>query len=240
MPTTPSRISGPALLLLLVAPLALPTATLAQPKLEAPGELTPPPPSSYVQVEVTEYTSAPGAPAARNALAAPGARLDEEPATGARALRISVELALGTAGLFGGGLAGLEIGAAACDETASDTEWFPCLGAAVVGGGIGALTVTPLAIWLGGSALDGNGGLGWTFLGTSAGFLAWTGFVAAAQGEDVAWLGLLLPLAGGVLGFELSSDSSASAADAARERTHVSASLAPRPGGALVAVSGDF
>jgi len=225
-------------LLTLVA--TFPAAALAQPKLDGPGDLAPPPPSSYSEVSVAVYSSAPDAPATPTTLASPGASLEDRPSSGSRALRISAELALGAAGMFGGGLAGLAIGAAACDTNASDTEWFPCLGPMVVGGGIGAMTGTPLAIWLGGTALDGNGGVGWTLLGSTAGFLAWAAVAAAAEGEAGAWVGLALPLIGSVLGFELTSDASASAAETARTRTHVSASLAPRRGGATLSLSGDF
>lgn len=231
-----SRTLG-ALLLVLTA---VPSAALAQPKLDGALELAPPPPPSYTEVDVAVYASTPGAPAAPSALAAPGAPLEDRATSGSRVGRISAELALGAAGMFGGGLAGFAIGAAACDSSATDAEWFPCLGPMAIGGAIGAVAGTPLAIWLGGTALDGNGGFGWTLLGSSAGFLAWAAVAAAAEGDMGAWLGLALPLVGGVLGFELTSDSSARAANAARERTHLSAGLAPRRGGATVSLTGNF
>ena len=225
---------------LLLALAVLPSAALAQPKLDGAEGLTPAPPTSYTEVHVTVYASTPDAPAAPSALGAPGAPLEDRPTMGSRAGRISAELALGAAGMLGGGLAGFAIGSATCNASASDSDWFPCLGPMVVGGGIGAMAGTPLAIWLGGTALDGNGGLGWTLLGSSAGFLAWGAIAAAAEGDMGAWLGLALPLAGGVLGFELTSDPSARAADAARARTRLAAALAPRPGGATLSLSGDF
>jgi len=85
------------------------------------------------------------------------------------------------------------------------------------------------------------GGLGWTVFGSTAGMLAWAGMLAASGGNELGWLGAVLPAVGGALGFELSSAQSASAErERAARGPSLSASLAPHRDGALVSVSGTF
>jgi hypothetical protein len=140
-----------------------------------------------------------------------------------RAGRVFLELAVGAAGLMGGGLLGIYL---ACPGGSLD-----CLDDMLAGAAIGAGLATPLTICGIGRGLDGNGSCTWTLVGTTTGFLAWGAVGHATDWVPESWAAIFLPIIGGVLGFELSSDASA------REAERISASIVPARGGAVVAVA---
>jgi len=133
---------------------------------------------------------------------------EQEPAVpGVRALRIGTEVLGGWAGLLGLGYAGWRVGYAADGEENS----FPFRYGAVGGAFAGALLGAPLGVWGAGHAVDGNGHLLWTALGSTAGMAgAWLFTMAGADLESTPVLAALtsLPVAGAIIAFELSSDPS--------------------------------
>ena|GEM_PF-2785650 len=148
-------------------------------------------------------------------LAASGPALAGSPAHAAfdpdedRAVRITSETGFGilggTAGAFGGAFTtGLM-----CVAFESSDSGFGCFGAAIIGGLAGEFFGIWLGSWAGGQLAGGNGGLGWTLLGTASGALV-TGVIIAAAEIDVGDLGWwiftsVLPLAGSIVGYELST-----------------------------------
>ena len=126
-----------------------------------------------------------------------------------RALRIASETGFGvlagSAGFFSGAL----IGYGVCALAGEDQGMFGCLGGALIGGFAGAFAGIGLGVYGGGELLDANGGLGWTYLGETAG-LAVSGAIVFAAEIDVGEIGGLLllsagPLIGAILGYELST-----------------------------------
>jgi hypothetical protein len=109
---------------------------------------------------------------------------------------------IGGIGLYVGLLAGLTEGRATSRTFLESTA---------IGGVIGAAIGVPVGVYLVGNNFRGNGGLGWTLLGSLAGGGIAFGFAYAASNGDmpagVAILtGLVLPVAGAVCGYELTSD----------------------------------
>jgi hypothetical protein len=111
----------------------------------------------------------------------------------------------GTVGVFGGAL----IGYGVCALTGEDDRSFGCLLPAFAGGLVGEFVGIGLGVYGGGAIFDGNGGLGWTYLGEAGAALAATAIILGAEVDvgDVSWwlLTTLLPLSGAVLGYELST-----------------------------------
>ena len=91
------------------------------------------------------------------------------------------------------------------------------------GGVLGAGLGVPMGVYLVGTNMRGDGGLGWTFLGSMAGS-GLTLVLAILARDDVlpvgvpVLAGLVLPVAGAVLGYESSSQLRA---PPARARRHV-------------------
>lgn len=120
--------------------------------------------------------------------------------------RITVEFASGVAGGLAAGTAGLVLGFLLGSATVGCDE---CAIVAAVGGGSGVLLGIPAGTWLGGRVMGGKG----SFLGTLGGSLAgWGAFALATAvvgdrdvNPGVGAVLLLLPIAGAVTGYELSS-----------------------------------
>jgi hypothetical protein len=123
-------------------------------------------------------------------------------------VRIAAEAGGGIVGGGVGGLAGGLLGAATCGENG-----LGCIGPAVVGMAVGAAGGMGFGTWVGGNIADGNGGIGYTYLGELGGLLVLLiggGIIAELDGEPppalTALLVIGLPLAGAVIGYELSHD----------------------------------
>jgi len=127
-----------------------------------------------------------------------------------RALRITSETGFGILGGAAGAFTGAIAGGLLCSALSDDAKQsFGCLGGALIGG----LTGEFLGIWLGsfagGEIAGGNGGLGWTLVGTSSGAVV-AGLLLGMAEIDVGALGwwliaTALPLAGSIVGYELST-----------------------------------
>ncbi len=158
-------------------------------------------------------------------------------------------LGAGLGGAMVGGLVGIAVGASPSGDCSGAG---PCgggmnLGPLVAGVGIGWFGGVPLGVTLAGNARGGNGGYGWSLLGTLGGTMA-AGLLGYAinpeptdSGSAVGYLGLLGGVVGAVVGYELSNT-----ADSPRPRPVRSAAvrLTPNasasPQGAVVGVAGTF
>jgi hypothetical protein len=129
-----------------------------------------------------------------------------------RAIRITSEAAFGILGGAAGAFTGGLIGGGICLAVDGGGN-FACLVPAFVGALTGQFIGMGLGTYLGGELVDGNGGLGWTYLGQTGGAALAAVIVSAAEVDvgDVSWwlLTIGLPLAGAVLGYELSTHSDA-------------------------------
>jgi hypothetical protein len=108
---------------------------------------------------------------------------------------------------------------------------------------LAGLVAIPAFVYCAGQESDGNGGYGWTTLGALAGELAALGVAAAIDpGEAQDWTlrvgALLLPAAGAVLGYELSSD--ADARVSSRASVRFAPTVHASREGALVGLAGTF
>jgi len=126
-----------------------------------------------------------------------------------RPLRITSATGFGILGGAAGGFTGALAGGLLCEAASSDGGGFGCIGGALIGG----LTGEFIGIWLGSYAgaelVGGNGGLGWTLVGTTSGALLAAAVLSVGQVDlgDIGWwlLATALPLAGSVIGYELST-----------------------------------
>jgi hypothetical protein len=153
---------------------------------------------------------------------------------GSIAARVVIEGLGGLGFALIGALGGVALGCAAqCGETAFAPRSI------AIGAMAGIILGLPTGIWVVGNGLDGEGNLGWTFLGSVAGWLTAGAGVMALRGlgdGGAAWV-VLLPIAGGILGYEVSS---ANELDENAPRPAVSASIQPENGGIRVGLSGYF
>ncbi len=145
--------------------------------------------------------------------------------------RIAVEALAGLGGSFFGALLGLLIADQLCSSGCDEDI--------VVGAAVGLLLGLPVGVWTGGIAMDGNGGLGWAIAGSMIGWVGTGVLVSLADdsGDDTGWLtalGVAMPIGGAILGFELSSDASATRARSIR------ASISPRGQGAVLGLTATF
>jgi len=110
---------------------------------------------------------------------------------------------LGSLGLLVGGLAG-------CFDVTDRS----CVLGIVAGFYVGALLGVPLGVMWAGSWFHGMGSFGLTFLGALAGASLSVLIAALAQNYDAIFGAALLPVAGAMIAYELSSSSNASAGTA--------------------------
>ncbi len=102
-----------------------------------------------------------------------------------------------------------------------------------------------LGVYGGGALVGGNGGLGWTVLGELTGILLSLGVAIglAESGHEIpaAVVGILPPIIGAILGYELSHDDDEYEYGSNVEPgLTVSATIAPLPQGAVVQILGAF
>jgi hypothetical protein len=125
---------------------------------------------------------------------------DCRPSPWFRAARIGVEAVLGggvgAVGELVGAYAGLNIDLLNGREGGVGTSLGAALGA--------VLTVAP-AVWLGGRVMGGDGSFGWTLLGGTAGTALAAGIIAIKNTTATWVIAALMPVAGAILGYELSS-----------------------------------
>ncbi len=163
---------------------------------------------------------------------------DTPPSEGRRVGRVFAEAGLGLVGMLVGGFGGALVGMMPCaGGSSADGE---CIDSLVAGVLIGLGLGTPAGIALAGRALDGNGGFGWTLLGTSIGFLVAGGLVSSVDDSDSGAALALVPVLGGILAYELSSDTSARYTEQHAVAANLQASIGPTRGGAAVSLSGAF
>jgi hypothetical protein len=136
-----------------------------------------------------------------------------------RAVRATTETLLGAGGALLGGVAFGAVGCAIDSPRGETRRGWGCLGGAVLGGVLGAAITAPIAVWATGTAFGANGGLGYTYLGELAGL--GVGIPSAyflsqidAPGPLIALVAIGLPLAGSVIGYELSTEAKAGSASA--------------------------
>jgi hypothetical protein len=168
-----------------------------------------------------------------------------------RGARIALEALGGAAAGLGGSLLGFAAGCAYGRSTGDDLWGIGC----IVYGALGAIVVDAAVIapgvYLVGRGLGGQGGLGWTYLGEVSGGAVSILLVALlSDTTDSGALGAvisLLPLAGAVVGYELSHDYYASRPGGwqARRSTRLASRrpalhVAPTPHGAVAMLSGRF
>jgi len=189
------------------------------------------------------------APANAGAVAphrAPAREFEVEGDVPSRLPRIGVMILVAGAVVTGAGLAFFEAG---CALVGGRTSWgYADQGCSLAGLGIatlGVLALAPLSVAATGWLMDGNGGYGWTLLGTVIGgllgqVLAYAiSTTGAIEGQVVPMLAL--PALGAVFAYELSSDPSR--AQVVKEvgggidwRT----SLGPIDGGGMASVTASF
>ena len=123
--------------------------------------------------------------------------------------RLLAEAGLGAAFAIGGGVGGAYIGMSL--EVSNGCHNELCgLGGLLVGGAAGLMFVTPVGVYLAGSAGDETGSLGATVGGSVLGSLAGAGLAAGIGGDAVAPLLVAGPVIGSMIGFNLTRDYSAS------------------------------
>jgi len=117
-----------------------------------------------------------------------------------RIARVAVELVLGAGlgaivGVFGA-YAGLNVDLLSGSEASAGFGMGTAVGV-TMGAGAG--------VWLGGYAMRGDGSFGWTLLGSAAGSGAAAAVLALDSRPATLALSATIPLAGAILGYELSS-----------------------------------
>jgi hypothetical protein len=142
-------------------------------------------------------------PAQTTVLPQPNSACEEapRPKLWLRIARIALEAVLGTGlGLLGelaGGYIGTNIDTLAGHESAAGVSIGIAFGA--------ILTVAP-GVWLGGSAMAGDGSFGWTMLGGAVGTALGAILIGIKNNTATVVIGAGLPVVGSILGYELSSN----------------------------------
>jgi hypothetical protein len=208
----------------------------------------PPSPASDLSVP-TGYTEGRSRLGSQTAFVPPGAvvRTPGRPIDDEGHSRFPRIMMLGLAGGATMAAAGFGMFELGCATQGGGKEDSSCYAVGWPLGIASALSLTPLSVWLTGKLMDGNGGYGWTLLGTgigtAAGALGALGMVASGVIGDATFVPLMIgPVLGSILLYELSSDASQSAVEEAERRARASftATLAPTDGGGMVGVAGTF
>lgn len=158
-------------------------------------------------------------------------------------------LGAGLGGAMVGGLVGVAVGT---NSSGDCLGTGPCgggmnLGPLLAGVGIGWFGGVPLGVTLAGNARGGNGGYGWSLLGTLGGTMA-AGLVGYAidseprgSGNAGGYLALLGGVVGAVVGYELSNTAESPRPTPVRTAAlRLTPSASASPQGAVVGVSGTF
>jgi hypothetical protein len=154
-------------------------------------------------------------------------------------LRVLSETGFGALTTVGGGFAGTLVGLAVCPLFGHQNQKFGCLGDMLLGGAAGLVLGLPLGIWWGGNIAGGDGGLGYTYLGALVGTVGTVLVLGtASQLPFVAALGFVLPVVGGILGYELSM--SPEAPSVALGGTRLQPLLSASSRGGFVGLGGTF
>lgn len=160
-------------------------------------------------------------------------------------------LGAGVGGALLGGLVGVAAGAN--DRGGDCVGAGPCgggmnLGPLLLGVGIGWFGGVPLGVTLAGNARGGNGGYGWSLLGTLGGSMA-AGLLGYAINPEpregssaTGYLALLGGVAGALVGYELSNtaDRGAQRVPARTAAVRLSPSASASPQGAVMGIAGTF
>jgi hypothetical protein len=143
---------------------------------------------------------------------------------------------------------GFALGGALIGYGASSSSRDPWTGAAL-SGGIALILGIPFGVTIVGHARGGNGGYGWSLLGSFAGLLALSavtwGIASECSGDcaggavAASALTLLLPTAGAVIAYELSNDQN-SLPEPSGARVRLAPVLQFGQGGALAGVGATF
>lgn len=144
------------------------------------------------------------------------------PVRAERPERIAVELGGGVVGGAAGAFTLGLVSAGVCALVGEGDRSFGCLVPAVAGGYVGGALGVPLGVWGAGNLMEGDGGLGWTTLGSLSGTaVAATTLIVSdiEQGSPLWWtLIIALPVTGAIVGYELSSSEQAPRDDTAQTR----------------------
>lgn len=153
-------------------------------------------------------------------------------ATPSRLPRIGAELLLGaTAGALGG------IGAGLLGHALWNDQFAPPLGGTWFGASVGFAVLAPIGVWLVGKWLDGNGSWWTTLVGDLVGAAVGAASVIFGGPEATPVL-FALPLAGSLIGYEMTSEASAAKAQAPAPK--VSLGVGARNGVTTLSVLGSF
>jgi hypothetical protein len=118
-----------------------------------------------------------------------------------RVARVALEAVLGTGlgllGEFAGAYVGLNIDILSHHESGAGFS---------VGAAFGAILAVAPGVWLGGSALAGDGAFGWTMLGGATGTVASAIVLGIKNNTATSVVAAALPVLGSILGYELSSN----------------------------------
>lgn len=134
---------------------------------------------------------------------------DQPASSSGRGLRIAAETGAGLLGSLALGLGGSLAGVGICEGLQLEKGFLACLDAVIYGLAAGIVLGTPLGVWGGGEATDGNGSLLATLAGSGLGILVSLGIIGATHGEGLeSTLGFLTvaigpSLVGSILGYEL-------------------------------------
>ncbi|MFO0745398.1 MAG: hypothetical protein U1F43_06960 [Myxococcota bacterium] len=150
------------------------------------------------------------AAAVSGALACAGGRAQAFDPHEDRAVRVLVESGAGIGGGAIGGFSGGGLSYLICAAAGEDRGMFGCLGPALIGGVIGAWWGMAGGVALAGDGMGGNGGFGWELLGQAGGTAVaaglFYGLSEVIDSEVFDWFTwIAFPLAGGILGYELST-----------------------------------
>jgi len=191
-----------------------------------------------VTLSTTAYANEDEQAAPPNAPSASQARTDPDLSTSLKAeapsaapvgLRIVSETLLGGLGSAAGGALGLMMGLGGGGDLAS----------AMLGMGLGVTLGSSLGVMLGGSVVGGGG----HFLPSLLGALAGTAltFVLPSPGPELALMMVVaLPVAGAIVGYEVSAAMTKPSAHAARPRIVPTIALARQGRGAVAGLAGVF
>jgi hypothetical protein len=155
-----------------------------------------------------------------------------------RASRVVLESVVGFGSEIGLGIAGLLVGVGLCTDR---DGWLACVGEAAVGMLVGGTAGAVGGVYLTGNGMGGDGKFVPTLLGgvggTAVGVAGVAALAESSTGAATVWF-LAAPVTGAVLGYELSSSSSAEPRRLAVRSLRISG--VPTKTGGVLALHGQF